>query len=492
MTKKTKSEEFCQAILSHFPIEGKILANLVMAVASHPAAKTVVEYSESPLFHYQYSSIYQLLGRLRKRSKSPVADFKALVQSFIAPYLPAPSGPIRLLYDHFPLHKPLSPTLAERGVVYSPNEQVLGNKPLEIGYTIAHLSQGFAPQWSVPLDLTRVKPSESALEVSLAQIEAYLKTQPSEQLVVGCGDSSFATAPMLSALSKCPQWVGITRLKNCNVYASAVPSAGQGSPKIYGEAYTLRRATEAARQYKNPKTGKIALAKPSIETRSPDQCETFPHTTRRNRAVLVQIQTYRQMRLRSKDGYCLKKLAFTLLVVDYLDAQTQQPIYKKPIYLALWGQKQAQITPQEAYFEFYNHRYDIEGGHRFMKQNLLLDKLQTPHLEHLELWLLILQLVQVLLFVAAEDVQYSPKKWQAYAPQPDPDAPRLSLAQTRRAAQTLFFNFDKNPFLPKLGNKGRGRAKGKTLPKKDFHPPRAKPRKKKNRSELDLKQSRNC
>lgn len=489
---KTKSEEYCQAITQHFPIEGKFLANLVMSVASYVSAKTVVEYSESPLFHYQYSSLYKFLARLTEGYSQPLAEFSKAAQDFMAGYLPPYTEPIRLQMDNFPLPKPLSPTLAERGVVYRPNEPVMGNKPLTIGYTFANLSQGFDPHWSLPLSLIRVKPDQKATQVGIEQVKAYLKTIALEQLVVGSADSSYATPEVLATLYPLANWVGVFRLKNRHVYSSANQPSKGGCPKIYGQAYDLRRKTDPGTQYKHPQTKQAVVPKPSIDTLAPDQTEQFPYTTPAGRLVKVQIRSYSQMRLRSKHGYSLKNQTFTLLVVDYLDDQTQQSIYQRPIYLALWGQKQTDLSPQKAYFEHYYHRYDMEGNHRFMKQQLLLDKLQTPHLLHLELWAVVLQLAQTLLFLTAQEVQDQPKKWQAYAPKPDQPPPRCSIAQTRKAAQTLFLTFDKTPFLPQSRKKGKGRKKGLKFPPKTFHPPRAKPKKKSKTAPLDLKCQKNC
>ena len=50
-------EQFCKAILQLIQRNGKALANLVMGLASQTSAKSVVEVSLSPCFHFQYSSI---------------------------------------------------------------------------------------------------------------------------------------------------------------------------------------------------------------------------------------------------------------------------------------------------------------------------------------------------------------------------------------------------------------------------------------------------
>ena len=62
----TKTEDFCRSILQ-LPVESaKPLANLVMALASYSPTHSVVGLSQSPLYHYQYSSINQTIHRLAK------------------------------------------------------------------------------------------------------------------------------------------------------------------------------------------------------------------------------------------------------------------------------------------------------------------------------------------------------------------------------------------------------------------------------------------
>jgi len=121
--------------------EGKPLANLVMAVASYPSAKCVVEYSESPLYTYQYSSIGKLFERLLQSTGKDTNKFKETVLSFLSAYIPQTEA-ISLQLDTFPVHKPFSPTHPSRSAVYQPNTTIVGNKPVEIGYAISSLNIG--------------------------------------------------------------------------------------------------------------------------------------------------------------------------------------------------------------------------------------------------------------------------------------------------------------------------------------------------------------
>ncbi len=57
-------EQFCKSILQTENGNGKALANLVMGLASHPFARSVVEISTSPCHHYQYSSISKAIDQM--------------------------------------------------------------------------------------------------------------------------------------------------------------------------------------------------------------------------------------------------------------------------------------------------------------------------------------------------------------------------------------------------------------------------------------------
>ena len=141
---KKNSEHYCQAMTVYFGSNGKPLANLVMAISSYTQAKSVVEYSESPLYHYQYSSISKLFARLLESVGKDTGQFLKQVQDFIRPYVPKESI-IRTQLDSFPVYKPLSYTHPERSTVYKPNVKVEGQKPVEIGYNISSFNRSGEP-----------------------------------------------------------------------------------------------------------------------------------------------------------------------------------------------------------------------------------------------------------------------------------------------------------------------------------------------------------
>ena len=96
-----------------------------------------------------------------------------------------------------------------------------------------------------------------------------------------------------------------------------------------------------------------------------------------------------------------------MVVVDHLDAQTLESIHKKPMYLAVCGQRRNEITLKNSYQKHYEHR--CEPNNRFIKHQLGLDKLLIQL--HFDIHLLVIELTEFLLLMASEEVSSKPKKW---------------------------------------------------------------------------------
>jgi hypothetical protein len=78
-------------------------------------------------------------------------------------------------------------------------------------------------------------------------------------------------------------------------------------------------------------------------------------------------------------------------------------------------------------------------NNRFIKHQLLLDKFQTCIQSHFDLWLSFIQLAEWLLFIASDEIQNRPKKWQSYLPEnQDNNIPKLTITQTRKSGQPFF------------------------------------------------------
>jgi hypothetical protein len=476
---------------------GKVLANFVMSVASDVYARSIVEYSESPVFHYQYSSISQMFIRIVKGKEANVLRFIKKTEAFVLQWMSkvpdfSVNGVVRTALDCTPVKKPHSECLKDKQYVYTVNETIKGNKPIEIGYLLSSLNVGFAPKWSVIASLLRVKSDESAIGVGIAQLQKLCDSlECKDKLVVNSADSGYGHAAFLAPIHAQKNLVNVVRLKACNVWNQHHRTETGGTDGIYGDCYHLRRK-DAETKYKTPKTGELAIPKTSIAERKDDQTETYETTTKRGKVVEITLYLHEKMMKRSKKGHNMKDKPFNLVVVEAKNKATGKVMFGKPIYLAVTGQRNDEISLRAAYEEHYAHRYDIEPNNRFIKQQLLLEKFGTPHAEHFDIWLSILSLAETLLLLISTELTPAQltceKKWQRQsASKVDIQPTRPTIAQTRKAAQALFLTFDSSPFLPQNSKKGNGRKLGTKFTPKTKHSVVRKPKKDQKKAPKETK-----
>ena len=362
---------------------GKVLANLVMSVASDVYARSIVDYSESPVFHYQYSSISQMFIRIVNGKQDNVLRFVKKAEAFVLHWMSKVSdfsvnGVVRTAVDCTPVKKPHSDCLPDKQFVYTVNETIKGNKPIEIGYLLSSLNIGFAPKWSVIASLLRVQSDESAITVGIAQLATLCNSSEcKDKLVVNSADSGYGHAAFLAPMYAQKNLVNVVRLKSCNVWNQKHRKETGGANGIYGDCYHLRRK-DAKTKYKNAKTGELAALKTSIADRPCDQTETYETATKSGKVIEITLYLHKNMLKRTKKGHNMKDKPFDLVVVEAKDKATGEVMFGKPIYLAVTGQRKGEISLRAAYEEHYAHRYDIEPNNRFIKQQLLLEKFGTP------------------------------------------------------------------------------------------------------------------
>lgn len=166
----------------------------------------------------------------------------------------------------------------------------------------------------------------------------------------------------------------------------------------------------------------------------------------------------------------MKDKPLDVLRIRVLDIESRREVFERPLFLAVSGKRKSQVDSSLAQ-EQYRERYDVEPFYRFAKNQLLMDKLQTPNTQHLGSWLRIVQITSWLLFTARQEIgQICCPVWQKYLPknkavQTQPQQP-LTIAQTQRAINLLFSTFDPKAFMPIKCKKGKGRLKGQTFPQR--------------------------
>lgn len=293
-------------------------------------------------------------------------------------------------------------------------------------------------------------------------------------MTVNTLDSNYSSPEYIAATHRQSKLVNIIRFpSHRNVWKQLGPEQvkrirhsnadRRGANRVYGAKYHLSQVAD------------WGLA--------PDQHSSFGVKLRNGKTALVEMWIWEDMLIRSQRGHNMKDKPFRLVRIRLLDAQTQQPLFKKSMWLGVWGEEQAALSAEEIYWA-YRNRYDIEHFFRFGKQSLLLDKFQTPDEEHLQNWLDIVDLAYWLLFVAKQEAKHVCRKWQQYDPGLK-NRVRHDLTVTPSQVQlqllSIILGFDQSPFLPKVQIKGKGRPIGQTQPKRKRYPVLELKKKKKRR-----------
>lgn len=447
-----------------------------MGLASSPDLHSVVEVSLSPFCHYHYSN----LAKVMKDWEVGEKDFSSLVGPFLPPARKLPCGtPYHgLAHDVTKLLKGHSPCLEGRQYVPTSNNVVPSNRSLGVGFPLSVLhfcgEAGHCP----PLALERLGPQDDANAVAVKQIKSLLadKSLPfGETLCVLKGDISYGKAIFLSPLYELENLVVTTRFRpGTKVWRQAPKPAvsNGGTPQVYGEKFYLTPASQSKTYRKKGQTYEVW--QPSLCECAPDDQQEWPATLENGRKVTIETLRWDDMLIRTKKGATMKDKPMDIIRVRVLDEQTKQNIFQRPLFLAVCGKHKKQVDTKTAQ-EQYRERYGVEPTYRFAKQKMLLDKFQTPDTDHLDKWLRIVQAVMWLLFVARCEIpKFHCKPWQKYQPKnarakQNPQMP-LTPAQAQKSVQSLFYTFDKTPFLPQKSKKGKGRKKGTTFDQRKRHP----------------------
>lgn len=331
-------------------------------------------------------------------------------------YIPAPSERFYLLNTDLSSYlRPYSPTLPERRFVHVPNNQIAGNRPVGVGYEFSTVGlscrkpmYGMSePPWNLPLSMRLLPYGENKNKFAAQQVNDILDNEDLpmfNSLTVNTLDSGYASPEYIANTNGQQNLVNIIRLpSNRNVWKQLSKKEQQerrkdykknkGTNAIYGEKYKLPEFEE----WDFPC----------------DEETRFGIKLNNGKCCIVHIMAWNDMLVRSQRGTYMKDKPFRLLRVRLLDAKTEEPLFKKTMWLGIWGERRNEITLEEAYWS-YRGRYDIEHFFRYGKQKLLLDKFQTPDEEHLQNWLEIVRSAYWLLWAGQKQAGHECRKWQQY------------------------------------------------------------------------------
>jgi len=491
-------EQFCNSILQQKIPQTKALANLIMGLASQTNAKSVVEVSESPCYHYQYSSISKVITALvgkktaLKNTEESKVNAKAIKDSFLkikSDNLPNCQDNFWLMNtDMSPLFRRYSPTLPNRGYVYKPNNQIKGNKPVDIGYEFSCVGlscrQGrygvSEPTWNLPLSMELVPSEENKNLFTAKQVNEILENKNfpfHKELTVNSLDSNYSSPEYIATTYHQPCLVNIIRLaSNRNVWDQQSEEEqkerrnsnedNRGANSVYGQKYSLNQ-------------------EPNWDKSCDDKIEFCIKIGKRK--YVVEVREWKNMMIRTKRKLSMKDKSCRLIAVRLLDEEGN-PIFKNTLWLSVWGERNGELSLEEIFWA-YRLRFDIEHFFRFGKQRLLLDKFETPIEAHMGIWLEVVALAYWTLWVGRESAKYECPKWQQYDKNRKKRAEYNLLAspsEVQRELERIILSFEQKPFIPKLRKKGTGRKEGMKLPKRNKYPVIKKAKKAANCSKLQI------
>lgn len=370
--------------------------------------------------------------------------------------------------DITPLIRKHSPTLPDRGYVHVANNKVSGNRPVDIGYDISTVGLSVrkalyncatAP-WNLPLSMRRIPSDANRGTFTAEQLNDLLNNEAlpfNKKLIVNALDSQYGTPEYIVDVADQFNLVSLIRMKNNRVVYDQLTLEEQearrlankdnrGTTAIYGEKHKLNELFE--------------------ETVPADSCQEFSICLTSGRKCLVEVRIWENEMIRSKRGKSMKDKPFRLVNIKLKDPQTGEAIFKKQLWLAVCGKRRMELTGEEIFWS-YRQRFDIEHFFRFGKQRLLLDKFQTPDIEHLDNWMEIVSLSYWLLWVSRKEADVKTLKWRKYdkrfqqrqAADLDP-----SPSEVQRQLSEIFLGFSETPFLPNSTKKGKGRQQGDKQP----------------------------
>lgn len=454
-----------------------------MSLASNTTANRVVQLSLNPCFQHQYASVFDTIDELAKDATG-LDKLKAKVFSLCWPLaqptlgLDALAPVIYTSVDTTPRTALFSPTLADRQAIHVPNRTQLQRYELSVGYNLSFLNlSNFDGKWALPLRVDRVGVAQTATEAAAEQLAWLLSRPPLRQealTVVNSADSGYASVAFLGRLARSqPRLINICRLKyGTKTYASLPPPAdGSYQRAYYGEChYNILRDDVKRRRYAGKQTT-YPVERTSISTVVADETLRYERTMGQGqRPVIVLTQRWYDRLLRSKDGVSMKDQPIDVVRIQHLDPDTDQPIYKREMYLAVSGKRRRQIATRQV-VGGYVARSDSEAYFRVAKQRLLLDTFQPSDVQHLDNYTVVVQLASWMAYADADRLTTSINPWERYRTPPVPAAgDRLSLAQAIRATATHYAKLDLRAFAPPKRLGGQGRRQGRRFVAKKRYP----------------------
>jgi len=470
--KKKATFLFCLRLLGLGKRRCRAMANYVMGLASTPNLPHPVWLTDSPFNHYTYSNLAKVASFWELGDE----EFLGLVKDYLPPQRVLSNGAQfhALAHDFTKMAKPHSHTLEGRGFLVQANP-VAGNMSLTAGLPMSVLHARAGQGGHAPPLLMQVVDvmgdKNASVLAQVAAVMAHMGMPYRGSLTLLAADAWYGKAKLISPLHKHAGLVGILRLRSgMKVWTRHDgPQKGGGAPRIYGERHYLHDGSRT----QTSKGKALASVQVGLDALPPDEETTFQRTMRNGREVRVTLRRWDDMMLRSKQQANMKDKPIDIVRAVVVGTGTGDLVFARPMFIAVTGARKSDVPLVDVYEEYLG-RFDVEGVYRFGNQNLMMDKFQSPDIKHQKAWLRMVQLTFWLLYVGSQELgSIDCPEWQKYLPANKDKGKtaigngEVTMAQAQKSMASIFYGFDKTPFLPQISQKGKGRQKGVTFPKRE-------------------------
>lgn len=414
-------------------------------------ARSVVQLSESSRFERGYSSVTDAIA-----DGLPTADWPSIEKLTFATTFDAAAGrPPCFLTDCTSNPRPFANKLSDRTMNHAPNPAP-GNRPVCVGHQYSCVallpSDPVARErkWVTPISMRRVNSEQKGNEVGMQTIVDHIAQFGLKyQLVLSVGDSLYGTQACRALAATQDNLVHIFRVNGKrNVFRQPVIEGAnamkRGRKKEYGE--------------------KMRLSDAATHPQPSQQSETA-WKSRSGKIYQVKLEAWHDLLMRGSKKHRASKHPMTLVRIRLLDKDGHL-LFKKPLWIALFGQRRNDISLISA-FQYYKSRYDIEHLFRFSKNKLLLSAHQTTETEHEARWWKLCLVAYNQLYLARSIAPQLPTAWEKYLPEyregvAHPDCV-ASPAQTQRGFESVLNKIGTPAAACIQRGKAPGRKKGETV-----------------------------
>jgi hypothetical protein len=424
---------------------------LVDSLSSNNHATSVVELSLNPVHRRNYCSITRVVDEFYSNDDKTVRN-NSLTTILCQHCVPLNRDYYLFGVDCTPNPRRYAPTQQDRGFVYAPNT-LSGNKPVTIGHQysiVAYLPEktgAHTPPWIVPLICHRVTTDEKGPLMGMKQISQCIQSDEKlkNKLCIIVADSAYSTPECLTQTDHNPNQVQISRARSNRVFYYPAFDANTvkiGRKKRFGEPFKLK--DEASWQ-------------------EPDNQLEFTMTTKKGKKQIIKIKCWNSIVMRGSNKINTADYPFRLVqVCVYKTSGTL--FFKKPLWLMVSGERRLELSLQTI-FDAYRQRFDVEHFFRFGKNNLLMDKSQTPDVEHEEAWWQLIMIAYAQLYLARDLANNIPRPWEKYLPI-FKSQDKIAPTQVQKDFGRIIRTFGTPAQPPKHLKKAPGRQKGeKQIPR---------------------------